>query len=194
MRGSRVERLVSRLHDGARQRGVAFRPPVYLSDQWGCPDGTPVIGVPFYLADARLERIEAEQRGAIESDEEAMRYLRHEAGHAFNYAFRLHERAGVRHAVRRLRAPIRGALSPPIRCPARTCATSSAGTRRSIPTRISPRRSPCGSRPDWTGGRSTQAGARFGSSSGWTRVMREIAALVAGVARADRRTTCPSTR
>ena len=46
----------------ARGEGLAFRPPVYLSDQWGCPDGTPLIGVPFYLADARLERIEAEMR------------------------------------------------------------------------------------------------------------------------------------
>ncbi|MFI5257485.1 MAG: putative zinc-binding metallopeptidase [Gemmatimonadales bacterium] len=90
--GSRVERLVARLHDELRERGIAFRPPVYLSDQWGCPDGTPVIGVPFYLADARLERIEAEHAGTIESDEEAMRYLRHEAGHAVNYAFRLYER------------------------------------------------------------------------------------------------------
>lgn len=92
--GSRVERLVARLHDELADRGIAFRPPVYLSDEWGCPDGTPLIGVPFYLADARLERIEAEHAGAIESDDEAMRYLRHEAGHAINYAFRLHERAG----------------------------------------------------------------------------------------------------
>jgi len=72
---------------------VTFRPPVYLSDQWGCPDGTPLIGVPFYLADKRLERIEAEQAGAVEGDEETMRYLRHEAGHAVNYAFRLYDRA-----------------------------------------------------------------------------------------------------
>jgi hypothetical protein len=90
--GSRVERLVARLYDELAERGIAFRPPVYLSDQWGCPDDTPLIGIPFYLADARLERIEAEHAGALESDEEAMRYLRHEAGHALNYAFRLHER------------------------------------------------------------------------------------------------------
>ena len=90
--GTRVERLVARLYDELGERGVAFRPPVYLSDQWGCPDGTPVIGVPFYLADERLERIEAEHAGAVESDDEAMRYLRHEAGHAVNYAYRLHAR------------------------------------------------------------------------------------------------------
>ena len=30
----------------------------------------------------------------MEGDDEAMRFLRHEAGHALNYAFRVHERAG----------------------------------------------------------------------------------------------------
>jgi hypothetical protein len=92
IRGSRVERLVQRLYEELAHRGVRFRPPVYLSDQWGCPDGTPLIGVPFYLADPRLERIESEMSLTVEDDSEAMRYLRHEAGHAFNYAFELHER------------------------------------------------------------------------------------------------------
>lgn len=91
IRGSRVERLVEQLYGELDARGLRFHPPVYLSDQWGCPDGTPLIGVPFYLADPRLERIESEMTLAVETDEEAMRYLRHEAGHAFNYAFRLHE-------------------------------------------------------------------------------------------------------
>lgn len=90
--GSRVERLVAQLHDELRGRGIRFMPPVYLSDEWGCPDETPLIGVPFYLADERLERIEAEHAGSVEGDDEAMRYLRHEAGHALNYAFRLHAR------------------------------------------------------------------------------------------------------
>ena len=93
VRGTRVEQLTERLYAELAARGVAFRPPVYLSDEWGCPDGTPLIGVPFYLADDRLERLEIEESGAMESDEEAMRYLRHEAGHAVNYAFHLHERA-----------------------------------------------------------------------------------------------------
>lgn len=92
IRGTRVEALAARLYEELADRDIAIRPPVYLSDQWGCPDGTPLIGVPFYLADDRLERIEAEHAGSIESDHEAMRYLRHEAGHAINYAFRLHER------------------------------------------------------------------------------------------------------
>jgi hypothetical protein len=90
--GSRVERLVTQLYDELASHGLGFRPAVYLSDEWGCPDGTPLIGVPFYLVDERLERIEAEMVGSVEDDHEAMRYLRHEAGHALNYAFALYER------------------------------------------------------------------------------------------------------
>ena len=93
IRGTRVEQITDRLHAELAARHIAFRPPVYLSDEWGCPDGSPIIGVPFYLADDRLERIESEHAGSVESDDEAMRYLRHEAGHAVNYAFRLHERS-----------------------------------------------------------------------------------------------------
>ncbi|HEY9226235.1 MAG TPA: hypothetical protein VIP11_06295 [Gemmatimonadaceae bacterium] len=92
IRGSRVEHLVTELYRELEEKQIAFRPPVYLSDQWGCPDGTPLIGVPFYLVDSRLERIEAEMSSGIETDAEAMRYMRHEAGHAINYAFRLYER------------------------------------------------------------------------------------------------------
>jgi hypothetical protein len=90
--GTRVERLVNQLYEELAAHGLAFRPPVYLSDEWGCPDGTPLIGVPFYLVDERLERIEAEMVGSVEDDHEAMRYLRHEAGHALNYAFAFYER------------------------------------------------------------------------------------------------------
>jgi hypothetical protein len=96
IRGTRVERLVADLYAELAAKSIAFRPPVYLSDEWGCPDRTPLIGVPFYLADPRLEAIEAEMSAGIEDDAEAMRYLRHEAGHAINYAFHFYERADWR--------------------------------------------------------------------------------------------------
>jgi hypothetical protein len=104
---TRVERLTRQLYDELDARGIAFRPPVYLSDQWGCPDGTPLIGVPFYLADPRLERIEAEMSGGVEDDVEAMRYLRHEAGHAINYAFELYARPEWRTTFGPYSAPYR---------------------------------------------------------------------------------------
>ena len=93
LRGTRIERLVQRLYDELAAAGLSFRPPVYLSDEWGCPDRVPIIGVPFYLADPHLTRLQDELMDGVEaeSDDEIMRYLRHEAGHTFNYAYRLYE-------------------------------------------------------------------------------------------------------
>ena len=93
VRGSLVEKYVERLYSELDEKDLRFHPPVYLSDEWGCPDGTPLIGVPFYLADPRLARIEEELAVEVESEVDVMRYLRHEAGHAFNYAYRLYDRA-----------------------------------------------------------------------------------------------------
>ena len=105
--GTRVETLTNQLYAELGAHGIAFRPPVYLSDEWGCPDGSPIIGVPFYLADPRLERIEREHAGSVEGDDEAMRYLRHEAGHAMNYAFRLHARPDFREVFGEYERPYR---------------------------------------------------------------------------------------
>ncbi len=96
LKGTRLEELVNGLYEELSNRGLRFMPPVYLSDQWGCPDDTPLIGVPFYLADPRLARIEAEEAIEVENETDIMRYLRHEAGHAFNYAYRLYDRADWR--------------------------------------------------------------------------------------------------
>jgi hypothetical protein len=91
--GTPVARLTRQLYDELAQAGLVFRPAVYLSDEWGCPDRVPIIGVPFYLADEELTRLEDEFMEGVEagSDAQIMRYLRHEAGHAVNYAYRLYE-------------------------------------------------------------------------------------------------------
>ncbi len=96
IQGSPLEKLVDQLYGELSARNVVFKPPVYLSDQWGCPDGIPLIGVPFYLADPRLSRIEEELAIELEGEEDAIRFLRHEAGHALNYAYRLYDRADWR--------------------------------------------------------------------------------------------------
>jgi len=87
---SPLEALTSRLHRELSGKGLHFRPDFYLTDGWGCPDGVPIIGVPFYLSDKRLARIEEEQTGEIEDDQMIMMLLRHECGHAVNYAYRLY--------------------------------------------------------------------------------------------------------
>ena len=90
LEGSPIERLVHRLYHELDRKGLRrFRPQVYLSDEWGCPSGEPVIGIPFYLADPKLARLEKEMND-LEDRDEIMMYLRHEAGHAFNYAYRLY--------------------------------------------------------------------------------------------------------
>jgi hypothetical protein len=92
--GSPLGEPVGRLYSELKRSGVLFRPGVYLSDGWGCPDLVPVIGVPFYLADARLTSVVSACRGyPVEDEAEIMRYLRHETGHAFNYAYRLYNEA-----------------------------------------------------------------------------------------------------
>lgn len=94
--GTPVEPLVSRLYAELEAKGLGYRPPVFLTDEWGCPSETPIIGVPFYLADPDLRRLESEFAGQLESEEESLRFLRHEAGHAYNYAYRLYDRADWR--------------------------------------------------------------------------------------------------
>jgi hypothetical protein len=95
LEGTPLARLSRRLYDELSQAGLCFRPPVYLSDEWGCPDRVPIIGVPFYLADPMLTQLEDEFMEGVEaeSDDQIMKYLRHEAGHAFNYAYRLYDNA-----------------------------------------------------------------------------------------------------
>jgi len=110
--GSPVEPLVRRLHREMEAKGFRFKPTVYLTDSWGCPDRYPVIGIPFYLADHRLARIEEEQTGEIEDSKRIMALLRHEAGHAINYAYRLWRRPGWEKMFGRFTRPYRDVFRP----------------------------------------------------------------------------------
>ena len=90
LEGSQVERFVLQLQRELERKGIKrWKPVCYLTDEWGCPDGQPVIGIPFYLADPKLARLER-QMNDLEDDREIMMYMRHEAGHAINYAYRLY--------------------------------------------------------------------------------------------------------
>ena len=89
--GTPLERHIQQLYAELDAHGIVQKPPCYLSDQWGCPSGVPVIGLPFYLADPNLHSIEAALGGGAESERDIQMYLRHEAGHCFNYAYKLYE-------------------------------------------------------------------------------------------------------
>ena len=90
LEGSPIERFVHQLYEELSRKGLAkFRPACYLTDEWGCPSGEPVIGIPFYLANPDLASLEKDMND-LEDKREIMMYLRHEAGHAFNYAYKLY--------------------------------------------------------------------------------------------------------
>lgn len=95
LEGSAVHGRVQRLYDELAGKGLAWRPPCYLATEWLCPDRIPAVGIPFYLAHPRLVRLERammlEAEG--ETEKECMKLLRHEAGHAINYAYRLFRRS-----------------------------------------------------------------------------------------------------
>jgi hypothetical protein len=90
--GTPLEHRVERLRQELDERGIRFKPHVWLSEEWFTPDGVPGIAIPFYLAHPRLMKLERRQMLEVEGGTEAecMRILRHEAGHALDNAFRLH--------------------------------------------------------------------------------------------------------
>jgi hypothetical protein len=110
--GSPVDPFIQRLYRELEARHLDFQPEVYATNAWGCPDQVPVIGVPFYLLDKRLARIEEEQTGEIETAPMIMMLLRHEAGHAINYAYRLYKREDWEETFGHFSQPYRDTFRP----------------------------------------------------------------------------------
>jgi Putative zinc-binding metallo-peptidase len=112
LEGSTVERYVHQVYRELERKGLKrFRPACYLTDEWGCPSGEPVIGIPFYLADAKLAALEREMND-LEDEREILMYLRHEAGHAFNYAYELYKTEAWREVFGPFRRPYRENYRP----------------------------------------------------------------------------------
>jgi hypothetical protein len=72
-------------------RGLLVRICCYLSEEWFVASGHTSIGIPFYLANSRLKRLEKRFIFDIEggTPEQCMMLLRHEAGHAVDNAYRI---------------------------------------------------------------------------------------------------------
>ena len=112
LEGSPMEPLIQKLYSELDRKGLKkFRPGFYLTDEWGCPSGEPVIGIPFYLVDNRLATLEKEMND-LEDRRQVMMYLRHEAGHAINYAYALHKTDEWKQLFGPYRKPYRDAYKP----------------------------------------------------------------------------------
>ena len=83
--------LVQRLHDELAARGLVFMPPCHVGDEWFVPVGVPAIFIPFFLAHERLRELERRMVLEVEGETEAwfMKLMRHEAAHAYSYAYKL---------------------------------------------------------------------------------------------------------
>ncbi len=104
--GTRLEKLIAQLYSEMGAAGISYRPGTYLSNDWGCPNKVPVIGIPFYLVDPRLGRLKTRLTGiGVEDDKLIMMLLRHEAGHTFNYAYLLYRKPNWRKLFGRFSLP-----------------------------------------------------------------------------------------
>jgi hypothetical protein len=110
-----LEKLVDRLYAELDRKGIIFKPKCYLTDTWGCPNKVPLIGIPFYYANPTLAKIEDEMNGDLEDEQEIMMSLRHEAGHAINYAYVLYKSKEWQEIFGRFTEPYRDFFHPNLR-------------------------------------------------------------------------------
>jgi putative zinc-binding metallo-peptidase len=92
--GTWLEDCLNALHGELEERGIRLRPYAWISSEWFCPENTPGIAIPFYLAHPRLMKLEKKMMLEVEGGtwSECMAILRHEAGHTVQHAYQLHRR------------------------------------------------------------------------------------------------------
>ena len=91
LEGTGLEPLIRQLYDELSAHGLAFHPPVHIGDEWFVPVGVPAIFVPFFLVHDRLRALERTMMLEVEGGtaEWFMKLMRHEAAHAYAYAYQL---------------------------------------------------------------------------------------------------------
>ncbi len=91
LEGTALEPLIRQFHDELSAKGLAFHPPCHIGDEWFVPVGIPAIFVPFFLVHDRLRALEKTMMLEVEGGTKDwfMKLIRHEAAHAYSYAYRL---------------------------------------------------------------------------------------------------------
>jgi hypothetical protein len=77
-----------RLRKELKSHRILLWPDFYFGNEWGCVNKKISISIPFYLASPELKSLE----GETPANQEMIKTLRHETGHAINYAYRLWQR------------------------------------------------------------------------------------------------------
>src|SRR5438128_5832981 len=91
LEGTGLEPLIRQLYDELLAHGLVFPPPSHIGDEWFVPIGIPAIFVPFFLVHDRLRALERTMMLEVEGGtrEWFMKLIRHEAAHAYNYAYQI---------------------------------------------------------------------------------------------------------
>src|SRR6266702_4922323 len=91
LEGTPLEPLIRQLNDELSAKGLTFHPPTHIGDEWFVPIGIPAIFVPFFLVHDRLRALERSMMLEVEGEtpEWFMQLMRHEAAHAYSYAYQL---------------------------------------------------------------------------------------------------------
>ncbi|PYK30442.1 MAG: hypothetical protein DME58_09540 [Verrucomicrobia bacterium] len=94
LEGTALEPLIRQLYEELSAKGLVFHPPCHVGDEWFVPVGIPAIFVPFFLVHDRLRSLECARMLEVEggTPEWFMKLMRHEAGHAYMYAYQLTRR------------------------------------------------------------------------------------------------------
>src|SRR5881398_1634843 len=91
LEGAAIQPLIRQLYDELSAKGLVFHPPCHIGDEWFVPIGIPAIFIPFFLVHDRLRALERAMMLEVEggTPEWFMKLMRHEAAHAYSYAYRL---------------------------------------------------------------------------------------------------------
>ncbi|HEY9165663.1 MAG TPA: putative zinc-binding metallopeptidase [Candidatus Kryptonia bacterium] len=84
-------KLIRKVESEASRKKIKLRPEFYLGTGWGCVNKSISIEIPFWFQSESLMEIEDEMAyDGVESESEIKMGLRHEFGHALNYAYKLY--------------------------------------------------------------------------------------------------------
>ena len=70
--------------------GVTLEPTFYLSDAYGCVEGTTNIGLGFWDGHRLLREIRRDMDQLVRDEGDLLLLLKHEVGHAFCYAYKIY--------------------------------------------------------------------------------------------------------
>ncbi len=98
MKGTLIEEAIRRVKEDIARVGITqLNPTFYISNGYGCVEGTTNIAVGVYDCGELLRELNREFRGFWHDPADILQILRHEVGHAFCYAYKLYRSKEFRH-------------------------------------------------------------------------------------------------